>query len=100
MYKTGDHRSFIILGVTMAGAKFRPSDWADRLSSTLSAFGATRKVRYSPYVKPGDYEGHKAVFVEGRLSALAPKAYEFLREFARKNDLQVVDKETSPAIDH
>jgi len=91
MDKAGD-KSFIILGVTMAGVKFRPSDWADRLSSTLSTFGATRKMRYSLYVKPGDYEGNKAVFVDGGLFALSPEAYAFLRDFARKNDLRVVDK--------
>jgi len=93
--KTED-KSFIILGVTMAGAKFRPSDWADRLSSTLSTFGAFRKMRYSLYVKPGDHEGNKAVFVDGSLFALSPEAYEFLQSFARKNDLQVVDKGGAP----
>jgi len=91
-----DYQSFVILGVTSSGAKFRPSDWADRLSSTLSSIGATkkfkatRKMRYSPYVSPGDYGGYKAVFVDGDIHKISPEAYEFLRNFARKNDLQVV----------
>ena len=91
-----DHQSFVILGVTSSGAKFRPSDWADRLSSTLSSvgatkkFSATRKMRYSPYVSPGDYGGNKAVFVDGDIYKVSPEAYGFLRDFARKNDLQVI----------
>jgi hypothetical protein len=91
-----EYQSFIILGVTSTGEKFRPSDWADRLSGTLASigstkkFGATKKVRYSPYVSPGDYNGDKAVFVDGDLSRISPEAYEYLHSFARKNDLRVI----------
>ncbi|MBL8423550.1 MAG: DUF3579 domain-containing protein, partial [Candidatus Accumulibacter phosphatis] len=28
---TSSHSSFIIVGLTTAGKKFRPSDWAERL---------------------------------------------------------------------
>jgi hypothetical protein len=83
--------SFIIVGLTRQGKKFRPSDWADRLSGTLSAFGATKKMHYSPYASPGEYAGEKAVYVDGALRQLDPSAYAFLLNFAQDNDLQIVD---------
>ena len=82
--------TFIILGLTKEGRKFRPSDWAERLCGVMSAFGAEKKMKYSPYVGPGDYSGEKAVFVDGRLHEVEPMAYRFLLNFAGDNDLQVV----------
>jgi hypothetical protein len=83
--------SFIIVGLTTQGKKFRPSDWCDRLSGALSTFGATKKMHYSPYVSPGDYNGEKAVYVDGLLRELEPTAYAFLLDFARSNELQIVN---------
>ncbi|MDR3351600.1 MAG: DUF3579 domain-containing protein [Zoogloeaceae bacterium] len=83
--------SFIIVGLTQTGEKFRPSDWADRLCGVLSVFRATKKMRYSPYVSPGDYDGQKAVFVDGQLQALDPQAYQFVLNFAQDNKLQIVN---------
>lgn len=83
--------TFIIVGVTKAGRKFRPSDWAERLCGVMSAFGSQKKMKYSPYVGPGEYNGDKAVFVDGRLGEVEPMAYRFLLNFAQDNDLQVVD---------
>ena len=83
--------TFIIVGLTKEGRKFRPSDWAERLCGVMSAFGAERKMKYSPYVGPGDYNGEKAVFVDGRLGELEPMAYRFMLNFAQDNDLQIVD---------
>jgi hypothetical protein len=82
---------FIIVGLTTAGRKFRPSDWAERLCGVLSAFGAEKKMKYSPYVGPGDYNGEKAVFVDGRLYEIEPMAYRFVLNFAQDNDLQIIE---------
>ena len=82
---------FIIIGLTREGRKFRPSDWAERLCGVMSAFGAERKMKYSPYVGPGDYNGEKAVFVDGRLGEVEPMAYRFMLNFAQDNDLQIID---------
>ncbi len=82
--------TFIIVGLTKQGKKFRPSDWADRLCGVMSAFGASKKMQYSPYVGPGDYNGEKAVFVDGRLSEIEPMAYRFILNFAQDNDLQII----------
>ncbi|HEY8856025.1 MAG TPA: DUF3579 domain-containing protein, partial [Rugosibacter sp.] len=34
--------NFIIIGVTLGGQPFRPSDWAERICGVMSAFGAER----------------------------------------------------------
>jgi hypothetical protein len=83
--------TFIIIGKTRDGKKFRPSDWAERLCGVMSAFGAEKKMKYSPYVGPGDYDGNKAVFVDGRLGEVEPMAYRFIVNFAQDNDLQILD---------
>jgi hypothetical protein len=81
--------SFVIVGVTSAGRKFRPSDWAERLCGIMSAFGSERRMTYSPYVQPGDCHGDKCVYVDGRIHDVEPMAYTFLVNFARDNDLKV-----------
>ena len=87
---TSSHSSFLIVGLTTAGKKFRPSDWAERLCGVLSAFGAEKRMRYSPYVRPRSYKGEKAVFVDGRLYEVDPMAYRFVLHFAQDNDLQLI----------
>ncbi|HMX17603.1 MAG TPA: DUF3579 domain-containing protein [Rhodocyclaceae bacterium] len=82
--------SFVIVGVTLAGRRFRPSDWAERLSGVMSAFGAERRLGYSPYVQPGNTEGEKCVFVNARIRDIEPMAYTFLVHFARDNELKVL----------
>ncbi len=81
----------IIKGVTTAGRKFRPSDWAERLSGVMSAFGADNRVSYSPYVRPVTLEGVGCVVVSKKLKDVDPRAYQFLLGFAHDNDLTVVD---------
>lgn len=82
--------SFTIVGLTSAGRKFRPSDWADRLCGIMSAFGTDHRMTYSPYVRPGTTEdGNKTVIVDARIYDVEPLAYHFLVNFAKDNDLQV-----------
>lgn len=83
-------RSFTIIGATANGKPFRPSDWCDRLCGVMSSFGSQRKMRYSPFVRPGCWiTGEKCVFVDARLYELEPLAYNFLMHFARDNGLRV-----------
>lgn len=82
----------IIKGVTTAGKKFRPSDWAERLASVLSTFGHDQKMVYSPYVKPTTIDGVKSVIIDRKFQEVDPRAFNFLMAFARDNELQVVDK--------
>ena len=94
---------FIIQGLTSTGSQFRPSDWADRLCGIMSRFhpeeshGFDRHLRYSPYVTPALIEGVRSVLVDGRLHELEPLAYLFLRDFARDNDLRVIEACVLPA---
>ncbi len=96
---------FIIQGLTSAGRPFRPSDWADRLCGIMSRFhpeeshGFDRHLRYSPYVTPALIEGVRSVLVDGRLHQLEPMAYLFLRDFARDNDLRVIEACVLPEPD-
>ena len=83
--------SLVIVGRTQDGKKFRPSDWAERLCGVMSAFGTEKRMKYSPYVSPGEWAGDKCVFIDGILYDLSPIAYRFLANFAKDNDLMLVD---------
>lgn len=80
---------FVIVGVTAAGERFRPSDWAERLCGLMAQFGAADRNRYSPYVYPVIVGGEKCVVVDARLMDVEPLAYRFLEGFARDNELVV-----------
>lgn len=81
--------NFVIVGLTQAGRKFRPSDWAERLCGVMSAFGSQRRMTYSPHVQPGNLDGEKCVFVDGRIHDIEPMAYTFLVNFASDNELRI-----------
>lgn len=57
----------------------------------MSAFGTEKRMKYSPYVSPGEWEGDKCVFIDGILYDLSPIAYRFLANFAKDNDLMLID---------
>ena len=82
-------QDIIIKGITKAGKPFRPSDWAERLSSVLSTFGADNRMSYSPYVRPVTLDGVKCVLVNKSLEQIEARAYRFLVGFAQDNDLQI-----------
>lgn len=88
--------NLIIVGLTQEGKRFRPSDWAERLCGVLSAFGAEKKMKYSPYVGPCTHSGEKSVFVDGKLYDLEPLAYKFMINFARDNNLQLLEGADRP----
>lgn len=86
---------FFILGMSNSGRQFRPSDWAERLCGAMSCFrpedGRNAHLKYSPYVRPTVVNGIKAVVVNRELKELEPLAYHFVVDFAKDNDLQMVD---------
>jgi hypothetical protein len=86
---TVDTSELVIVGVTLDGRKFRPSDWAERLCGLMAQFGAADRNRYSPYAYPVIVNGEKCVVVDARLAEIEPLAYRFLEGFARDNDLVV-----------
>ena len=85
-------KSFVIVGKTLEGKTFRPSDWADRLCGIMSAFGADRRMKFSPYVRPScTLSGERSVIVDAKIYTLEPLAYNFLVSFAKDNNLVVED---------
>ena len=88
---------FFILGVTSNGKQFRPSDWAERLCGVMTCFdpasaGARNAhLHFSRFVRPILLNGMKAVVVNAELRQFEPMAFHFVVEFAKDNDLQVVD---------
>ncbi len=88
---------FFILGLTLDGKQFRPSDWAERLCGVMSCFrpdgsgGPNAHLQFSPYVRPTVLNGVKSVVINARLNDLEPMAYQFVVDFAKDNNLQVVD---------
>lgn len=91
-------REIFIQGVTKQGRTFRPSDWAERLAGVMSGFrpgGAAKghgaHIGYSPYCVPTTMGNVKCVVVNEALRDLEPMAWDFVMNFARDNDLQVVE---------
>jgi hypothetical protein len=81
----------IIQGITQNGRAFRPSDWAERLCGIMSTFAGDQQMRYSPFVRPVLLDGVRCVIVEPTLADVEPRAYRFLLDFAKDNELVVVD---------
>jgi len=96
-------RLFFIQGQTLDGRTFRPSDWAERLAGAMSSFrpGAAKAgigafIGYSPYCVPRLIGNVKNVIVDERLKGLEPMAWDFVMNFARDNDLRVVQGRLLP----
>lgn len=91
-----ESREFIIRGLTRAGQRFRPSDWAERLCGVLGQFGGDGRTQYSPYAVPIVSEGVKCVLINRQLKEIEPMAFRFVVSFARDNDLEVREGRSKP----
>lgn len=89
-------RQFIIRGVTRSGQRFRPSDWAERLYYAVASYGPYREVQFNPLVMLKVEQGVKGIAVDMQLRESDSMTYDFLVDFARGNDLQVVDPSGQP----
>ena len=69
----------------------QPGIFARSVYGRMWRISSTTKAPAPPYVGPGDYNGEKAVFVDGKLGEVEPMAYRFMLNFAQDNDLQIVD---------
>jgi len=83
-----------ILGITLGGRTFRPSDWAERLAGVMSQFrpGGARPgshMAYSPWCVPTSVHGIRCVIVDERLRGHEVMAWDFCMNFAKDNALQV-----------
>jgi hypothetical protein len=91
-------REYFIHGLTIHGRIFRPSDWAERLCGVMSCYrpgglaaGRDAFIGYSPYVRPTTINGVKCVIVDERLKEIELMAFNFVLNFARDNELQVME---------
>jgi Protein of unknown function (DUF3579) len=91
-------RQFTIRGQTHDGKTFRPSDWSERLAGAMSCFrpgggsgGIGAYIGYSPYCVPLVEDGVKCVRVNEALKDIEPMAWDFVMNFARDNQLPVVE---------
>ena len=81
-----------IEGVTESGEQFGPSDWAERMSGTLSTFKNPR-ISYSPMLQPSVKDGNKCVLLDPALKKSNPELYQSILNFAQSNKLKICDEE-------
>lgn len=89
-------KEIFIMGLTLDGKTFRPSDWAERLAGVMSSFrpgGAQpgSHLSYSPWCVPTALDGVRCVVVHRDLRDAEPMAWDFCVNFAKDNDLQVIE---------
>lgn len=88
-------RQLIIQGTTSRGTTFRPSDWAERLAGVMAQFRPKgmqfSHICYSPWVRPTFVNNVKSIVVDEALRAHEPLAWKFVLDFARDNDLTIVE---------
>lgn len=92
-------KKIIIEGVTKSGSKFRPSDWAERMSGALSTFGRDQRIRYSPMLHPLSLKGIKCISIDPDLQKSHAELFAYIMQWADNNRLKVyeVDDEESLA---
>jgi hypothetical protein len=86
----------VIRGITAGGKVFRPSDWAERLAGAFSIMGPDHRIHYSECVQPILRAGLRCVAIKKSLEQRSPAMYNFLMDFARSNDLDVVEGRSAP----
>lgn len=85
-----DEQSKIIIeGVTEEGDTFRPSDWAERMSGSLSTFDSKHRVVYSPLLQPVVRNGEKCMLIDPQLKTSNPALYDSIMAWARANHLKM-----------
>ena len=87
-------KELYILGVTLQGKTFRPSDWAERLAGVMSQFrpGGPQPgshLAYSPWCVPMAVGQVKCVKIHPDLRDHNVMAWDFCINFAKDNALQV-----------
>lgn len=81
----------VIQGMTNNNKRFRPSDWAERLCGILSSFDQGHRLSYHQWVRPILVDNIRCVAVDRKLEHISATAFNFLMDFARDNDLRILD---------
>jgi len=81
----------IIQGVTEEGKKLRPSDWIERICSSMTAFEEQRCLSLAKTIQPCIVGGEKCLVVPRDLETKNPQAYAFVMSFAAINKLKIME---------
>ena len=84
-----EEERLVIHGTREDGSRLRPSDWIERISSTLASFGEDHRLRYEDSVRPCVIEGEKCLVVARGLARTNPAAWDFIMAFAESNQLRI-----------
>lgn len=89
MPRSKKNKCILIEGITQKGKRFRPSDWAERISGRLATF-KNRRIHYSPMLQPTiNKDGLKCIQIDPRLEEFKPELYQSLIKFAKNNELKL-----------
>jgi len=86
---SAESERIIIEGIKEDGNKFRPSDWCERLATTLASFGEDQRLQYCKSAHPCIINGVNCLIVDRALEVRSPESYEFLLAFAKENKLKI-----------
>ncbi len=87
--------ALIVESVREDGRVFRPSDWAERISSQLASYGRDHRLHYSDLVQPCLIQGVNCLVIKKTLQEENPAAYQFILKFATDNQLRVQEDRRS-----
>lgn len=82
-------KKIIIEGVTEGGSKFRPSDWAERMSGAMSSFGKDQRIQYSPMLQPMTINGIKCITIDPNLEDQNPEMFKYIMQWVNANHLKI-----------
>ena len=77
----------VIKGVNSKGEIFRPSDWAQRLSSICAEYGNDHRLHFSPFLHPDLNSTIVCLVVEPELQEVRPEIFNHVMSFVEANDL-------------
>jgi hypothetical protein len=92
-----ENHKLLIKGLTLEGRTFRPSDWAQRLTTAVGTPGPGRRVQFHPKVHMATIDGVNCVVVDGSLQEEDPRLYQFLVSFGKNNGLQIEERDEAEA---
>ncbi len=81
--------SVVIQSIREDGQRFRPSDWIERIASSMASFGSDRRLRYASLLHPEVIDGERCLVVDGALADTSPGIYYHILDFARSNRLKM-----------
>ena len=79
----------VVESVVEDGKRFRPSDWIERISTTVAQFGSDHRLVYSSSVRPQIINGEKCLVIDRTLQDTNPEAYSYVLNFVESNRLRV-----------